>query len=402
MTTTAPKAVSEPRKVATKAKGAPNAVSMRAALGDKRLLGGVFAPSLLKGDSWLVWRALLVAANGEALTEEERVAYLRLTGRNHEPRERVDELVAVAGRRSGKSRAVAVLICYLACLVDYSSVLVSGERGVVLCLSPTARQSSTILDYVVGILEQSPLLSKLIKNKTADCISLTNGIDIEIRPASFRGVRGVTCVAVVLDEAAFFFSDDTASSNPDTAILDAVRPALLTTNGMLAMISSPYWRKGILYDAWNKHYGEKGDKSVLVAAGSSKDFNSTISQKRIDRAFAEDPIAAQSEYGGAWRSDIEAFLSIEAVRGVVMPGTFELQPFPGRDYVAFVDPSGGSADSMTLALAYKQDDGAVLACLREVKPPFSPAAVVAEFVSVLRKYGCKEVIGYAYAKEWCQ
>jgi hypothetical protein len=391
--------MSDVRKPAVKAKAAP--ISMRAALTDKKLLGHVFAPSLLRGDSWIVWRALLIAAMGESLTDDERAAFQRLTGREREPLERVDEFVTIAGRRSGKSRGISVLVCYLAALVDHSAVLAPGERGVVLCLAPTARQANIVLDYVIGALEQSPLLSKLVKNRTADCISLTNGIDIEIRPASFRGVRGVTCVAVVCDEAAFFFSDDTGSTNPDTAILDAVRPSLLTTNGMLAMISSPYWRRGVLYETWAKHFGEKGDKSVLVAAGSSKDFNSTISQKRIDRAYAEDPVAAQTEYGGAWRSDIEAFLSIEAVRGVVMPGIFELPP-SGRTYIGFVDPSGGSADSMTLGIAFKQDDIAVLACLREVRPPFSPAAVVAEFVSVLRKYGCSEVVGDAYAKEWCQ
>jgi hypothetical protein len=384
------------------ARGAPTAVTMRKALTDKKLLGSVFASGLLRGDSWLPWRALLVAAMGEPLTADERAAFTRLTGRANEPTERVDEFVTIAGRRSGKSRGISVLVCYLAALVDHSAVLAPGERGVVLCLAPTARQANIVLDYVVGALEQSPLLSKLIKNKTADCISLTNNIDIEVRPASFRGVRGVTCVAVICDEAAFFFSDDTGSTNPDTAILDALRPSLLTTNGMLAMISSPYWRKGILYEAWSKHFGEKGDKLILVAAGSSKDFNSTISQKRIDRAYAEDAIAAQSEYGGAWRSDVEAFLSIEAVRGVVMPGIYELQPQPGRDYIGFCDPSGGSSDSMTLGIAFKQDNGAILACLRERRPPFSPQEVVAEFVQTLRQYGCKEVIGDAYASQWVE
>jgi hypothetical protein len=396
MTAATTKAASAPRKA--------TAVSMRQALSNKKLLGKVFAPSLLRGDTWLVWRALLVAANGEALTDEERVAYLKLTGRQREPLERVDELVVVAGRRSGKSLAIATLICYVACLVDYSAVLVPGERGCVLCLSPTARQSNTILNFVVGILEDSPMLSTLIKSKTADSISLTNGIDIEIRPANFRGARGVTAVAIVLDEAAFFFSEDSSSSNPDKAILDAVRPSLLTTNGMLAMISSPYWRKGIIYDAWNKHHGEKGDKSVLVAAGSTKDFNPTVSQRRIDLAYAEDAIAAQTEYGGAWRSDVEAFLSIEAVRAVVMTGVFELPYQSGRDYIGFVDPAGGSGggDSMTLGIAFKQDDIAILACVRETKPPFSPAAVVAEYAQLLKKYGCKEVIGDAWGSQFVE
>jgi hypothetical protein len=378
------------------------AVTMRKALTDKQLLGRVFEKGILRGDSWLPWRSLLIASMGEELTAEERAAFQKLTGREREPLERVDEFVAIAGRRSGKSRGISALIVFLSCLVDHSNVLAPGERGVVLCLAPTARQSNVVLEYTVGVLEQSPILSKLIKNRTADSISLTNGIDIEIRPASHRGVRGVTCVAVVCDEAVFFFSDDTSSSNPDTAILDAVRPSLATTNGMLAMISSPYARRGIIFDAWDKNFGDKGDKLILVAVGSSKDFNSTIPQKVIDRAFAKDKIAAQTEYGGMWRSDVEAFLSLEAVSAVVMPSVFELPTSIMREYIGFYDPYGGSADAMTFGIAFKQDESAILACLREVKPPFSPQAVVAEFVQVLRKYNIREVIGDNFGVEWVQ
>ena len=44
-------------------------------------------------------------------------------------------------------------------------------------------------------------------------------------------------------------------------------------------------------------------------------------------------------------------------------------PVPGVRYRAFVDPSGGSADSMTLAIAHKDGDERVLDSLREVRPP---------------------------------
>ena len=69
--------------------------------------------------------------------------------------------------------------------------------------------------------------------------NISSGVIIEIRPASFRGLRGTTSVAVVADEACFWFSEDTGSTNADTAILDAVRPSLATTGGLLIVISSP-------------------------------------------------------------------------------------------------------------------------------------------------------------------
>jgi hypothetical protein len=58
-------------------------VSMCMALEDPKLLG-----ALLAGPSWLVWRILLIAAMGEALTDDERVVFKAFTGREREPLER--------------------------------------------------------------------------------------------------------------------------------------------------------------------------------------------------------------------------------------------------------------------------------------------------------------------------
>jgi hypothetical protein len=70
-----------------------------------------------------------------------------------------------------------------------------------------------------------------------------------------------------------------------------------------------------------------------------------------------------------------------------------------RDAPGFVDPSGGSADSMTIADRDKDDRG-VLDAVRERRPPFSPDDVVVEFVQLLRPYGVLEVRGDRYAGEW--
>jgi hypothetical protein len=305
-----------------------------------------------------------------------------------------------SGRRGGKSRAIAVLIVFVAVFVDHSAVLVVGERPVVLCLAPSQKQAGVVFGYVVGILESTPMLAKLVKSKTAEILALTNSIEIEIRAASFRNVRGVTAVAVVGDEAAFWHDDSSGSSNPDSAILDALRPALATTGGLLAVISSPYARRGAVYETWSRHYGERGDTRILVAQGASRDFNPSLPQKVVDRAMERDPAAASAEYLGQFRSDLEAFVTHEAVAACVDRGAIERAPEQERAYFAFVDPSGGSSDAMTLAVAYTDGERACLAALREVKPPFSPESTVAEFATFLRSYGVTMVRGDRYAGEW--
>jgi hypothetical protein len=111
-----------------------------------------------------------------------------------------------------------------------------------------------------------------------------------------------------------------------------------------------------------------------------------------------------AEYGAEFRSDLEAFVSREVVEAVTAPDRHELPPASDVAYVAFTDPSGGSADSFTLAIAHaeQRDDRtvAVLDCVRERRPPFSPEAVVAEFAELLGHYGVRAVTGDRYAGEW--
>jgi hypothetical protein len=369
--------------------------SMRQALNDQQVLGGV-----MTGDSWSVWRALLIAAMGEPLTDDERVIFQSITGRPREPLERVEELWAVVGRRGGKTRTAAVLAVYMAALVDHRANLAIGERGLVLFLAQNVKQAQVAFGYCRAVFEAVPMLANLIRSTTADTISLTNGIDLEIRAASFRGLRGVTAVAVIGDEASFWRTDE-LSANADAEILNAVRPALATTGGPLIVISTPYAKQGAVYETWRSHYGVKGDPKILVAQGASRDFNPSLPQSVVDRAIERDAQAAAAEYLGEFRGDIQQFVSREVVEGCVSRHVFERQPIASMTYHAFVDPSGGSSDSMTLAIAHREPNGTiVIDCLRERRAPFSPDAVVADFADTLRIYRLGAVFGDHYGGEW--
>jgi hypothetical protein len=372
-------------------------VTMRRALSDGHLLGAA-----LGGDSWLAWRVLLIAAMGEALTDEERAIFTKLTGREREPGERVDELWCVIGRRGGKSRAVAALLVYLATMVDYRSQLVLGERGVVLCLARTQEQSQVVLEYVAGVIEAAPILAKMVIRRAADSLTLFNRgatIVIAVRAASFRSVRGLTCVAAVADEIAFWQGED-GSANPDVEILRAVRPTLLTTHGPLIAISSPYARRGELRATFKRDYGPQGDPRILVAHAGSREMNPTLRQADIDREMARDPAAGLAEYYAEFRTDISAFVSQEVIDGCVARGVFELPPAADVSYLGFVDPSGGASDAMTLAIAHRRGDMVILDAAREIQPPFNPDAATTEFSTLLKAYGVAKVIGDRYAGEW--
>jgi hypothetical protein len=367
-------------------------ISFRRAIDDPLLLG-----SALGGDSWRAWRALLLAAMGEKLTPDELKLFQQFTGRDSPPGSRVDELFCVVGRRGGKSRAIAALTVYLALLCKHAR-LAKGETGVALVIAPDMKQARVILDYAAGIIEGSPILMQRLRKRTADTLRLTQNVRIEVRSSNFRRIRGLTAIAVLADECAFWLSDE--SANPDVEILNAARPALATTGGPLVCISSPHARTGVLWEAYNSHFGAKGDPSILVAHGTSRDFNPDLDQAIVDKALERDPAAASAEYLASFRTDIEGFVTREAVEGCIDRGVRE-RPFDRtKSYVAFTDPSGGASDAFTLAIAHTEGKTQVLDCIREIRPPFSPEAVVDEFAKLLRDYRISMVNGDRYAGEW--
>ena len=129
-------------------------------------------------------------------------------------------------------------------------------------------------------------------------------------------------------------------------------------------------------------------------------LNPSLPQKIVDRAFEKDAASASAEYGAEFRTDLESFISPEAVDGATFPGRLELPPV--RDvssYRGFVDPAGGGGggDSMTMAIAHREDEAVILDLVRERKPPFSPDEVVKDFAATLAQYGLREVTGDRWA-----
>jgi hypothetical protein len=368
-------------------------VSLREALTDPALLG-----TILTGVSWRPWRVVLIAAMGEQLLPDERELFRKLTGRDSEAAERVDELWGVIGRRGGKTRAGATLAAYIAALCDHRTNVAPGERPLVLFIAQNQRQAAVAFNYCAGIFDSVPLLSGLVTSRTSDTLSLSCGVDLEVRAASFRGIRGVTAVAVIADEAAFWYSDE--SANADSEILNAVRPTLATTGGPLVVISSPHAQSGEVYSTYRSHFGPQGDRRILVVQGASRDFNPALPQAVVDRAIERDAAAASAEYLGQFRSDLVAFVDRAVVDAAVDPGVHERPPIEGVRYFGFVDPSGGGSDSMTLGIAHLEGRVLVLDAVRERRPPFSPEAVVAEFADLLNRYRVMQVVGDRYGGEW--
>lgn len=349
-------------------------------------------------DTWRAWFVFLAALFGLQMDEEQVATYKTHTGRTTLPQTAFKEGWLVVGRRGGKSLISALTAVFVACFREHSEHLKPGEVGTVMVLAADRKQARVIMRYIKGFLDGVPMLLNLVVNATKESIELNNRVVIEVHTASFRSTRGYTLLAVICDEIAFWRSED--SANPDTEVINAVRPGMATIpDSLLLCISSPYARRGALWSAYRRYHG-KDNPRVLVWKAATRDMNPSVDQSVIDDALAEDEPAANAEYMAEFRRDIESFIAREAIEAVVVEGRHELPPILNVAYRGFVDPSGGSSDSMTLAIAHKEGDRVILDLVRERKPPFSPESVVTEFAQDLKRYRCSRVTGDCYAGEW--
>jgi hypothetical protein len=357
----------------------------------------LFGPWFKDVASWAAWFAFLKVIFGLLLSPDELELFQRCTGRHAVAAFGYLDACLIIGRRGGKSLILALIAAYLACFHDWAPYLTPGERGTIMIVAADRRQARTIFRYLRGMLS-IPLLAGMIGRETADAIDLTNSITIEIQTASFRTVRGYTIVAALADELAFWRSDE--SANPDVEIIAAIRPAMATIPGsMFLRATSPYAKRGAVWDDHRRHFG-KNDSPTLVWQADTRTMNPSVPESVIAEAYERDPANAEAEFGAKFRSDVETFIAREVVDKAVVPDRHELPRIEKHAYVGFVDPSGGSADSMTISIAHLEDDRAVLDAVREVRPPFSPDSVVEEFATLLKSYGVTTVCGDRYAGEW--
>jgi hypothetical protein len=272
-----------------KPKSAPAIIE---ALADKDMFKGMF-----DDPSWTPWQAFLEALWALPMSEAHLALYRRHTGRSEPPTKPARYGELVVGRRGGKSRILALIATYLACVLDHRAHIVPGETPVVAVIARDRTQARVILSYIRGFIREVPLFAELLEEELAESLRLSNGVVVEVHTASIGSPRGRTFLAVLADEIAFWPMGD--SANPDAEVINAVRPGLSTIPYSLLLIaSSPYAKRGVLYANYAKYFG-KDDAPVLVWQGTTEEMNSSlIGDPLIAEMYADDHERALAEFDG--------------------------------------------------------------------------------------------------------
>src|SRR5262249_34823904 len=158
----------------------------------------------------------------------------------------------------GKTRFASALVAFASAMQNQVK---DGLLYGILVAQDARASQRTALSYISSIFDDSPALSSMITNRTADTIELENNVRISVYPCRPPPVRGIRPCIAICAELAFFRSTDLVPT--DAEMLRALRPCLATTGGRLVILSSPYGQSGALWELPRRHFG-RDDAPVLV------------------------------------------------------------------------------------------------------------------------------------------
>jgi hypothetical protein len=344
-------------------------------------------------------RMSLKAVYGLELTPEEMIVYQQTTGLSQYAFKEWPEITFILGRRSGKSDKLASNIAIYEAVARNHRLSV-GETGVVMVVaSELKRQAKIVHNYILGKLQGSKILRRMIDRTTTDEITLKNGISIQVYPCNVARIRGASLVCFVGDECAFWKSE---GKNVDKDVLDGARPGLSFEHSKMVKISSPYAMRGEIYQDYKQYWG-KPNSEVLVFRGDTLLYNPTYSKKKLEAAKRKDPVAYECEYMANFRTDLSAMYDpavIDAAINYDRPMELPFRSSVGG-YRAFVDVAGGGGrDSYAIAIGHKENDRMIVDVIRSRPPKFNPEEVTGQYAELLKSYGVTTVTGDKFSGDF--
>jgi hypothetical protein len=221
------------------------------------------------------------------------------------------------GRRSGKT-TLAAIVGLWDCLLrpELDELVRRREKRYSVAVATSLRQSRLYVRAARSIVEESPLLARLVEQVTDDEIVFTNGTVLASFPATSRGARGWPISTILFDEAAHML--DTEGNQAAEPLWRSLVPSTAQFGDAARIIvaSTPWGASGWFADICGKaETGELEDARAWHL--TSAEVNATLDPRFLSREHARDPEGFRGEYmaeligsGGAY---MEADLIADAV-----------------------------------------------------------------------------------------
>lgn len=254
---------------------------------------------------------------------------------------KITDISLIVGRRGGKTLISSILAIYSTLKIDWKPLLGKHNTATILIASHTKDFSDEIIDVMRSLIEESPILSRLIdksKKNTQSTINLKipfyneetkrirySRVRLRTNAASSKSSRGSACPVIILDEIAFFGSDINAKET-DEEIVRAIKPSMLqfSKQAMMIKLSSPNIKQGILYETYKKRAELPDDYLILKAP--SWVFNNRLPKEEFEKEEKVDPENFNREFRANFTDSISTFIMPEAIDRAVQKGVKFIPP----------------------------------------------------------------------------
>lgn len=336
-----------------------------------------------------------------------------------------DTLVAILGRRSGKTdRITSTQLAYEALLGGHMRFVEPGQDVKIYFIAQDIDTAGSHLNFVNNVLRSSPTLEKEIEKFNADALILKNGLKIEPAPPVITSSRGMAVPGWCGDEVGFWYTDPKAA-NPDFEVERAVEYAMMQFPDAFKFITStPYTKQGMLWkyhlagtDGNNLPAGEDREEYtdvLVVHAPTPAMENPRMPHKRFVRLQKKDPEAYIRESLAQFVDSISGFFKPEILRAAVAAKVLERERYPRAGhpedstpvYVAAMDPAFRHDHFAFTIFHHDASDGIVQDYFFEWIPepgqPLNPKTVLAEIKLKLDYYRTSLVYSDQYQLESLQ
>jgi hypothetical protein len=327
------------------------------------------------------------------------------------PTNRRRTIVVRAGGRGGKtSRLLAPKAIHSAWTAEFPT-LRTKERGVSLIVAPDLKLAKQTLSFCVGYVEDSPILrAALVGAPTQDGFDLRRPdgkiVRVEVLAASRggRAVRARTLAFAGMDEACFFFDEQSGAVN-DADIFRAVAQRVVP-GGQVWIVSTPWIAKtGLLETFIDKDWGVH--KHTLCVTSGTRALNPTWDPTgEIERDMREqDPDAARREIDGEPISGTATSFFDWASLDAAVDDTLVLprRPMPGEEVTAGGD-FAFTSDSSAMVVVHRDHEKYRVGDILELRPlpdqPLKPSAVVSTIAARMSNHaGLTRIVADGHYKE---
>lgn len=174
-------------------------------------------------------------------------------------RRRYQRLLLNCSRQAGKTTVTA-------CIALLEALFYGPALVLVIC--PALRQSK---EFLREVLHFAKLLRVKIVQESTTHIQFAIGSRILALPSEEETIRGLSAVSfLILDEAARIPED----------LYNSVKPMLAVSNGRIAILSTPYGKRGFFHKEWTE--GEEWERVMVTAEQCPRITPEFLAKERRD------------------------------------------------------------------------------------------------------------------------